>query len=231
MGSDDLHSKRKARASAELLRTSKARTQSLRFLIVCEGTKTEPNYLREIVDSLRINEKTVTIEPNDGSSPDRVVEHAFTLYDEDRLSGDPFDRVFCVFDRDTHQHFDAAVQRIQARNKKDKRQIFEAITSSPCFEYWLLLHFGFTARPFNAKGGKSICDSLIVELRKKPGFENYGKGQQGIYALLKDKTSVAIAAAKQGRQGAEETGQQSPLTHVDQLVEALRGLKPGHSAS
>ena len=52
MGSDDLHGKRKARASAELQRKIKNRAQSQRFLIVCEGTKTEPHYLKEIVASL-----------------------------------------------------------------------------------------------------------------------------------------------------------------------------------
>ena len=157
--------------------------------------------------------------------PDRVVNLACTLYEEDSLGGDSFDRVFCVFDRDKHEHFDAAVQRIRDLSRSDKPKPFEAITSSPCFEYWLLLHFGFTDHPFHAAGKKSICDKLIVHLRTKPCFENYGKGQQGIYALLKDKTSTAIAAAKQVRQRAEATGQKNPLTHVDTLVEALLALK------
>ena len=225
MGSEDLFHKRKARTSEELQRKIKARAQSQRFLIVCEGTKTEPNYLKELVDSLGIRPQTVKIARNDGSSPDRVVNLACTLYEEDSLGGDSFDRVFCVFDRDKHEHFDAAVQRIRDLSRSDKPKPFEAITSSPCFEYWLLLHFGFTDHPFHAAGKKSICDKLIVHLRTKPCFENYGKGQQGIYALLKDKTSTAIAAAKQVRQRAEATGQKNPLTHVDTLVEALLALK------
>ncbi|MEO6322123.1 MAG: RloB family protein [Polaromonas sp.] len=225
MGSDDLFRKNKARTSAELQRKIKARAQSQRFLIVCEGTKTEPNYLKELVISLGIRPQTVTIARNDGSSPDRVVDHALTLYEDDTLGGDSFDRVFCIFDRDRHTTFDAAVQRIRDLKGRDKPKPFEAITSSPCFEYWLLLHFGFTDQPFHAAGKKSACDKLIIQLRTKPGFRHYGKGQQGVYALLKDKTSAAIAAAKQVRQSAEATGQKNPLTHTDTLVEALMALK------
>ena len=68
MGSEDLFHKRKARTSEELQRKIKARAQSQRFLIVCEGTKTEPNYLKELVDSLGIRPQTVKIARNDGSS-------------------------------------------------------------------------------------------------------------------------------------------------------------------
>lgn len=89
-----------------------------------------------------------------------------------------------------------------------------------------MLHFGLTDQPFHAAGKKSVCDNLVVQLRKKPGFKDYNKGQQGVYALLKgQKTTTAIAAARQVRQGAEATGQKNPLTHVDTLVEALLALK------
>ena len=217
MGSDDLHGKRKARASAELQRKIKNRAQSQRFLIVCEGTKTEPNYLQELVISLGIRPQTVTIARNDGSSPDRVVAHALALYEEDMVGGDSFDR-------DMHTTFEAAVQRSRDLKESNKPKPFEAITSSPCFEYWLLLHFGFTDQPFHAVGKKSVCDKVIVQLRTKPGFRHYDKGQQGVYALLKDKTPTAIAAAKQVRQRAQATGQKNPLTHIDTLVEALMTL-------
>lgn len=226
MGSDNLFHKRKARAADKLERKAKARPQSQRFLIVCEGTKTEPNYFNELVASLGIHPQTVKIAPNNGSSPDRIVEHALKLYDDDALGGDSFDKVFCVFDRDMHTTFDAAVQRIHDLKRADKSKPFEAITSSPCFEYWLLLHFGLTDQPFHAAGKKSVCDNLVVQLRKKPGFKHYNKGQQGVYALLKgEKTASAIAAARQVRQGAEATGQKTPLTHVDTLVGALLALK------
>ena len=44
MGSEDLFHKRKARESADLQRVSPERGKNKRYLIVCEGTKTEPQY-------------------------------------------------------------------------------------------------------------------------------------------------------------------------------------------
>jgi len=48
MGSDDLFRKRKARKAEELARKQKNQSSGRRFLIVCEGTKTEPQYFNEI---------------------------------------------------------------------------------------------------------------------------------------------------------------------------------------
>jgi hypothetical protein len=224
MGSDDRFRKRKARKSDTLERQKKERAQSQRFLIVCEGTKTEPYYLKEMVDGLGIRPQAVKIAPNDGTSPDRIVAHALKLYEEDAISGDSFDSVYCVFDRDKHDTFDAAVQRIRDLKEAVNPKPFEAITSVPCFEYWLLLHFGFTDQPFQAAGKKSVCDSLITKLRTKQGLKEYGKGQHGIYSLLKDKTSTAIKGAKRVRENATKTGQDNPSTQVDVLVDALQLL-------
>jgi len=224
MGSDDLHHKRKARKGAELERQKRARSRSQRYLIVCEGSKTEPNYLRELVADLGIRPQAVRIAPNDGCSPDRIVAHALALFDDDAASGDSFDRVFCVFDRDCHASFDAAVQKIWGLHGAKKPKPFEAITSSPCFEFWLLLHFGLTEQAFYAAGKKSVCDTVIAELRKKPGFKAYGKGQRGIYALLKDKTQTAMDAARTIRSNARGNGQKDSLTHVDELIQALQDL-------
>lgn len=68
------------------------------------------------------------VAPNDGASPDRVVAHALALYVEDELTGDAFDQVYCVFDRDRHTTFDAAVQRTKDLAAAGKP--FVAITST-----------------------------------------------------------------------------------------------------
>lgn len=224
MGSDDLFKKRKARKNAELARQSRHRAAYKRLLIVCEGTKTEPYYLQELVSDLGIRHHTVKIAPNDGVSPDRIVAHAVKLYDEDALSGDSFDKVFCVFDRDTHETFDAAVQRINDLNGAKEPKVYEAITSTPCFEYWLLLHFSFTEQPFHAAGNKSIGDQVVAELKTKPGFAKYGKGQKHTYSLVKANTEKAITYAQRARKNTEKTGQTNPSTSVDILVTALKAL-------
>ncbi|MDP2417121.1 MAG: RloB family protein, partial [Hydrogenophaga sp.] len=101
---------------------------------------------------------------------------------------------------------------------------FHAVTSIPCFEYWLLLHFGFTDQPFDAAGKKSAADRLIAELRTKRGFKQYGKGQKGIYALLKDKLPTAMQGAARGLKNAAKTGEDNPTTRMHELVAALQAL-------
>lgn len=222
MGSDDLFRKRKARKNEELSRQQAQREQGKRYLIVCEGEKTEPLYLNDLKADLGINPAAVKIAPHNGSSPDRVVAHGTHLYVEDAKMGDSYDAVYFVFDRDKHPSYVAAVQQLKDCAATGKP--FHAVTSIPCFEYWLLLHFGFTDQPFNAAGKKSAADHLISELRTKPGLKNYGKGQKGIYALLKDKLPTAIAGASRGLSSAEQTGEENPTTRVHVLVEALRAL-------
>lgn len=222
MGSDDLFRKDKARRAAELQRRKGERARKERYLIVCEGTKTEPYYLRELRDDLRIRPQLVHIPPNDGVSPDRVVAHALALYEEEAASGDSFDKVYCVFDRDRHATFDAAVQL--TRNLAAEGKPFVAITSNPCFEIWLLLHFGYSAQPFHPAGKKSVGDQVVSALRKKPGFAKYGKGQNGIYGQLKDKLVDALTHATQLRRHGAATGSINPATDVDALVKAIQAL-------
>jgi RloB-like protein len=223
MGSDDLFRKRKARESAALQRQKHERARNKRFLIVCEGTKTEPHYFRELLDDLRIRSQVVRIAPNDGVSPDRVVAHALALYEEDAASGDAYDAVYCVFDRDNHTTFDAAVQRTKDLSGGGKPLV--AITSTPCFEFWLLLHFGYTDQPFHAAGKKSVGDQAVAMLKTKPGFGKYGKGQKGIYAQLKDKLENALSHAEQLRKHGAATGSVNPATDIDKLVLAFRALR------
>lgn len=222
MGSEDLFHRRKARGSNELQRKKYERARNKRYLIVCEGTKTEPQYFAELLVDLGIRPQVVRIAPNEGASPDRVVDHALLLYDEDATGGDAYDAVYCVFDRDKHTTFDAAVQHTKDWSAKGKPLI--AITSTPCFEFWLLLHFGYSDKPFHAAGKKSVGDRVLSALKTKPGFGQYGKGQKGIYAKVKDKLDDALNYADQLRKHGVATGSVNPATDIDQLVAALQTL-------
>lgn len=222
MGSEDLFRKRKAREGAALQRRRQERARNKRYLIVCEGTKTEPHYFRELLDELRIRPQMVRIAPNDGVSPDRVVSHALALYEEDAESGDTYDAVYCVFDRDRHTTFDDAVQRTKDLSNAGKPLV--AITSTPCFEVWLVLHFGYTDQPFHAAGKKSTGDQVVATLKTKPGFRKYGKGQKGIYSQLKGDLDDALVHAERLRRHCDATGSINPATDIDKLVLELQKL-------
>ncbi len=96
MGSDDLYHKRKARKNASLKRESARQKSYDVMLIVCEGSKTEPNYFSELREDLRLSSAYVDIVGDGvGSAPINVVEYGFEKYLD-------YDIVFCVFDKDRH---------------------------------------------------------------------------------------------------------------------------------
>ena len=229
MGSDDLFKKRKARANNALARQQQQRTQSPRCLIVCEGSKTEPHYLAELREVWGIPHSWVNIKPSEGSSPDRVVQTAERLYVEDARMGHSFDQVFCVFDRDAHPTFSQAVQR--TRELASNGKPFKAITSTPCFEFWFLLHFGYSDAPFAKAGKKSVGDVLVSQFKTKAGLAQYAKAQKGMAAQLQGKLAAATKHATKLRQSAAKTQNQdpqiyaNPWTNVDELVQYIEGLK------
>ncbi|MGK8843839.1 RloB domain-containing protein [Serratia marcescens] len=59
MGTDNLFHKRKAKGRAELSRKGKGKSVSEKILIVCEGGKTEPNYLKEMKKHYKLETASV----------------------------------------------------------------------------------------------------------------------------------------------------------------------------
>lgn len=217
MGSDDRLVKRKPRTTASLGRPKHVRASAERYLIVCEGAKTEPRYFQALVNAQGINSQRVKIAPNNGNTPDKIVGHALQLYEADYKNGDPFDAVYCVFDRDTHSTFEAAKAKIEML--KAEKKPFNAITFTPCFEYWLLLHFEFTDKAFTAMPKTSAGDAVAKAL--KVHMPHYTKGQPDIYSAVQSRAETALKHAKRARKNAEKTGSTNPTTDVDKLVETL----------
>ena len=97
----------------------------------------------------------------------------------------------------------------------------QAITSNPCFEFWLLLHFIYTTKEFTAGEG-SNCDLLISSLNGHlPGYCK----SAAVFDLLIDKMDTAIEHAKRVMRYHETSGTEIPSTDVYVLVEYLMALK------
>jgi len=217
MGTDNLFHKRKER-KAELLRRRRATKAPYDvILIVCEGAKTEPNYFTELKKTFRLSNANVRI-CGRGSDPLSVVDFAIETFRREP----EFDRVYCVFDRDRHTTYSAALDKIK-RTRLSKRSKIFAIPSVPCFEFWLLLHFAYTTKPFDAPASDSICAKIIKELKKH--LSAYQKGDQDIFNKMQDKLDNAIMNARRVKQFHKTSGTDNPSTCVHSLVEYLRDLK------
>jgi len=204
----------------DLARKQARRSTYDRVLIVCEGTKTEPNYIRKLIDFLELNTANVEVDGDSGSSPVSVVEHSKKRYNEEKRTGNAFDRVFCVFDKDSHESYNRALDEVK---KAKPKYIFKAITSVPCFEYWLLLHYEFSTKEFVVIGTKSACANLTDHLRKF--FPAYSKGNANTYNEIKSQTTRAIDRSKWALKQARENERDNPSTLMHELVEYLNHLK------
>jgi RloB-like protein len=115
-------SKSRNRSAKVLKRKGSLRASHDRILIVCEGAKTEPNYLKEICKLLRIGSVGVFIlHSRRGQEPQQVVESA----DEEFAKTKAYEKVYAVFDRDDHCTYANAIDMAKARNlsKKTMRAI------------------------------------------------------------------------------------------------------------
>ncbi|MDP2227734.1 MAG: RloB family protein [Moraxellaceae bacterium] len=217
MGTDNLFHKRKA---LRLGRSEPKRAPYDKVLIVCEGSKTEPNYFRELIDHYEINTANVQVDGSCGSDPMSVANHAIQLYREERDKGDPYDRVYCVIDRDAHPGFGEALKKLEAQKPP---KVFYATVSIPCFEYWLLLHFDYTRAAFTSTGRVSMGDAALVAL--KTCLPKYEKGLVGTFSSLIGQLAFAKANAKRGLEDARKTAADNPSTNVHELVEYLQNIK------
>ena len=206
MGTENLHHKRKQRKPASFQRGTSKRKPYDTVLIICEGEKTEPCYLNALCQELKIS-PNITIE-GIGCDPLSVVKHAEQLYKKNK-----HDRVYCIFDRDQHPSFLSAIDKIEK-----KRSIpIKAIISVPCFEYWPLLHFKESARPYN--NAEEILSELKIYL------PSYHKGCNDLFEQTKDKLLEAIKRAKRLCKQRDEHGSDNPSTNMHELIEYLMNIK------
>jgi len=181
-----------------------------RFLIVCEGGKTEPIYFRALCKDQRLTAAEVRVCGEEcGSHPGSVVASAKQERDEAR---EPFDHVWCVFDRDEHEGVESV--------REDARQSrLHVAFSNPCFEIWFRLHFEFSTAPIER-------DDVISDLGK-PRFLGAYEKSADVYPDLLESQPTAIANARKLRKYHNDVNEgrpENPYTDVDVLVTELSDL-------
>lgn len=194
-----------------------------RLLIACEGEMTEPLYFRGLCKLLGLGRNLVEIGAGKGgSSPDQVYARARRAAAAASAAGNPFSEVFCVVDRDIHERFNEAVSRM-------RRAGFRPIVSDPAFEFWLLLHFRQTTKPYEAEGPRSRARAAIHDLKRV--FPAYSKSQRDLARALYPRLGTAIENAKRVEQAAAAAGNANPSSGMWRLAERLLALSQQWGAS
>ena len=130
-------------AKAAKKRQENVRERHVRFLIVCEGKKTEPLYFEALITNHTSTVREVTIE-GEGRATVALVERTEEIRrDLERKNNMSFDRVWVVFDKDDFDDFNEAI-------KKARKLGFQSAWTNEAFELWYYLHFEYTALPDKA---------------------------------------------------------------------------------
>lgn len=183
-----------------------------RFLIVCEGAQTEPNYFRAFPVQKDLVEVDIA---GVGANTRSLVEEAMRRKEKATRDRKPYNQVWCVFDRDVFPaaNFNEAFRLANANGVRTSY-------SNQCFELWYFLHFHFNDAALHRHAYGTKLTRLIGK--------KYEKNNTGMYALLKDKQAVAIRNARKllTRYSPCNPEKDDPSTTVHLLVEALNDFIP-----
>jgi len=137
------------------------------ILVVCEGRETEPNYSDGLRDHMRINAAAVHIEVGDSvTDPVGLVRKAQKLFKSDR----DYDLVFVICDGDSH-HLTAA-RALAARPLRNAAGVttkVQIIASCPSIEFWLLLHFEYSALSRSFSCPNACADAMARNAISRSG--------------------------------------------------------------
>jgi hypothetical protein len=178
-------------------------TPSVRFLIVCEGERTEPKYFKGF--------PLVTADVEiigEGYNTVSLINRVISLRKELGFLNKT-DYVWCVFDKDDYSdnNFNAAIHKAEANG-------INVAYSNEAFELWYLLHFD---RHDSALHREQYIDKLSENLKFR-----YTKNYNEMYSLLIDNQPIAIKRAKELYQKRSSSpANDNPSTTVFKLVEEL----------
>ena len=205
---------RRRQTQKNLRRRAPQRESYERVLNICEGRRSETGYFLGLVDEYRLSTVNIRIK-GIGKDPSALVQEAIDLQKQERELGEEYDQIFCVFDKDRHHHFELASERAAQKS-------FKLARSWPCFEYWLLLHFEFSRKPYE-DASNTPCENCTKDLKRH--IPDYEKNTAGLFQDLAHSLELAKKHAIGALKDAAATGNPNPSTEVHFLVEHLQSLR------
>lgn len=189
------------------------------ILIVTEDSVTEPNYFQDFCAPRNLGSVDVVSSPD--PDPVSLADYAKELYPGE----DKYDRLYCVFDRDTHSGFGAAIEEL--RNRSTPEHPIHCIYSVPCFEYWVLLHFELMGPLTYYEGSGSPCAGVVDDIESNSHINNYNRIKPNIYDETNSNIDTALNNSKTrwGNHGNRGFDDPQPRTRIHDLIEDLRDLR------
>jgi len=222
MGSDDLFKKRREERKRRKHEYRPINTNS--FLIVTEGERTEPLYLKGIQKKIKekmdgridVIEIPVIDIHGEGCGTGKLIEVTERIVKEAKIL---YQNVWVVFDKDDFDDFDVAIQL-------GKEKGYQVAWSNQSFEYWLYLHFNYSDSALHRYDWNEKLNEIFKQYNLGDG--TYRKNYDNIYDLVNvyDGVNSAIRNAKRRMAGFVDerdiSSQYDPGTMVYKLVEDLK---------
>ena len=197
----------------------KSRQIVCKILIVCEGTKTEPNYFEAFKN---LNGGTIVYDIDVrglGQNTTDVVDKAIEL----KSKGD-YDRVWAVFDKDSFSanKFNGAI--IKAQNNG-----IGCAWSNEAFELWYLYHF---MNRVTAMSRTEYKRAISEAVNNSPQYKNrkvyeYAKNDKDNYRIMTTcgsmENAIRFAEAKSCDYTDQRYAKHNPCTMVFKLVRQMIG--------
>lgn len=186
------------------------------FIVVCEGTKTEPNYFESFRNLLPVNTiqlKIIGARDNTINIVDIANELSLQIKESVGIECESW----AVFDKDSFREddFDNAIHRGLAVG-------VNCAYSNEAFELWYILHFNYHQHAASRKDYEGILTTQL-------GTE-YKKNDPNMYLILKQKGSQENAIKWSIKLLENHSGitpsSANPSTTVYKLVEALNKYIP-----
>jgi RloB-like protein len=182
-----------------------------RFLIVCEGEITEPQYFSQFAAFSKQAVVKVELARAHGV-PLSVVRAARDLKNEAneaaRRRDDEFlkfESVWCAIDVDDHHNIPEA--RILAKDNN-----IDVAISNACFELWLLLHHQECPGMLHRADAKTKLKEHVPNYDKSVDYRNYAGGYVSAVKRAKSLEKLAESMGEEGR---------NPTTNVYELTEEI----------
>lgn len=195
-----------------------------KILIVCEGSKTEPNYFGEFNKKKRGLYVFDLEFSGGGISTKKVVEEAIELKKQADMKNDPYDRVWAVFDKDDFPDadFNAAILKAESNH-------IGCAWSNEAFELWYLLHFHNRVTPMSRTEYKNAISNAVNDSPFYKGKKEYvyKKNDPKNYSIMNkygsQDSAIKDALAMERCYTGQSFATHNPCTKVHEIVLQLMG--------
>lgn len=211
-----------SRHGTSLSRPTGFRTPRKTLLVLCEGERSEPEYIYALSREHDVREvaavRIVLDADSYGSAPMTLVRRAVELRKRTAKENDEVDEVWCVFDVEwpgTSAHHPNLREAVQLALAND----VHLAVSNPSFELWLILHF---------RDCHKFLDNAEAEQMRAQCDGSKNKGVDGSIYMPRRRDAILRAAWLETKHDGDGTAfpNNNPSSGMHRLLESVSSPTP-----